>query len=328
MRRFSVSLLLVALAAACPATAAAATGGGVSADDLAAAPSAPSSGGTQFGAKIARAKVVRPVAHLSVSTPLRAGRDSPRIRVSFSEHGVLRVNARVVVVSLPHNTPVARIVLGHVRVGRTISVRWPKKLKLPAGSYLVRVHARDPFNHVLERLAHASGRSSLVVTAAPKPPTAPLAPATPAPGSVLPGGTFPVAGAHSYGDLFGASRKGYSHQGVDVLAAEGTQVVAPVAGTITITDYQASAAGYYVVEQATDGRSFFFAHCQKGSFGAKAGEVVTQGAAVCRVGHTGDATGPHLHFEEWLGGWRVDSHSVPVDPLPQLRAWDHAHPAR
>jgi murein DD-endopeptidase MepM/ murein hydrolase activator NlpD len=139
---------------------------------------------------------------------------------------------------------------------------------------------------------------------------------------VLPGGDFPVAGPHSYGDPFGAARQGYSHQGQDVLAAEGTPVVAPVAGTIAQTSYQAAAAGYYVVEQADDGRGLFFAHCQKGSFGVSVGQRVSPGAPICRVGHTGDATGPHLHFEEWLGGWRVDAASHPVDPLPQLRAWD------
>jgi murein DD-endopeptidase MepM/ murein hydrolase activator NlpD len=185
----------------------------------------------------------------------------------------------------------------------------------------VRVHARDRFNHVLERLAHTSGRATLVVTPAPAPATpAPIAP--PTVGSVLPGGIFPVAGAHAYGDGVGAARNGHTHQGQDVTAAEGTPVVAPVAGTVTITSYQAGAAGYYVVEQANDGRSFFFAHCQKGSFGSEAGTVIAAGAPICSVGHTGDATGPHLHFEEWLGGWRVDSESRFVDPLPQLKAWD------
>ena len=217
----------------------------------------------------------------------------------------------------------ARIVLGRIRTGRTFTVAWPRRVKLAAGSYLVRAHARDSRNHVLKRLAHASGRSTLVVTAAPAPTPAPVT-LPPVVGPVLPGGVFPVAGTHSYGDPFGTPRKGYSHQGVDIPAAAGTQVVAPVAGVITSTDHQAHAAGYYVVEQANDGRSFFYAHCQKNSFGAEAGQVVAAGAPICRVGSTGDATGPHLHFEMWLGGWRVNSKSKPVDPLAQLKAWDRA----
>jgi murein DD-endopeptidase MepM/ murein hydrolase activator NlpD len=153
---------------------------------------------------------------------------------------------------------------------------------------------------------------------------APVVPPLPDPG-VTPGGAFPVAGPHGYGGAdarFGTGRVGHSHQGQDLTAAAGTPIVAPVAGTITVTSYQAHAAGYYVVEQANDGRSFFFAHCQKGSFGVEAGETVSAGAPICNVGSTGDASGPHLHFEMWLGGWRVDSKSRFADPLAQLKAWD------
>ena len=38
------------------------------------------------------------------------------------------------------------------------------------------------------------------------------------------------------------------------------------------------------------------------------------------VGMTGDATGPHLHLEIWMVGWRVPG-GYPIDPLPDLLAW-------
>lgn len=148
------------------------------------------------------------------------------------------------------------------------------------------------------------------------------APAVPAPAAD--GGVFPVAGWHLYGDGIGAKRKGHRHEGVDLIAAQGTPVVAPLAGTVLYVDLQAHGAGYYVVEQAVDGRSFFFAHCQKGSFAVAAGTPVAAGQRLCLVGHSGDASGPHLHFEIWLGGWRVDKNSRFIDPLPALRAWDTA----
>jgi hypothetical protein len=138
------------------------------------------------------------------------------------------------------------------------------------------------------------------------------------------GGVFPVAGWHIYGDGIGAKRKGHLHEGVDVIAAPGTPVVAPLAGIIPYVDFQAHGAGYYVVEQAADGRSFFFAHCQKGSFAVAPGMTVAAGQRLCLVGHSGDASGPHLHFEIWLGGWRVDKNSHFIDPLPALKAWDSA----
>jgi murein DD-endopeptidase MepM/ murein hydrolase activator NlpD len=142
---------------------------------------------------------------------------------------------------------------------------------------------------------------------------------------VTAGGVFPVQGPHSFGGddaRFGAARNGHTHEGQDVIAAEGTPVVAPLAGVIVARDYQAGSAGFYLTEDAADGRSFFFAHCQKDTFAVEVGQAVAAGQQLCRVGHTGDASGPHLHFEIWLGGWRRGPDSRPVDPLPQLQLWD------
>ena len=87
-------------------------------------------------------------------------------------------------------------------------------------------------------------------------------------------------------------------------------------------DNQPLAAGWYVVLHTVDGRDMFFAHCQEGSIPVAPGAVVAAGQPICLVGHTGDATGPHLHFEIWVGGWRVNAASHFIDPLPDLLAWD------
>lgn len=159
----------------------------------------------------------------------------------------------------------------------------------------------------------------------PPPAPMPTPNGAPSPSQTLAqGAVFPVRGAHSFGgpeNRFGAGRVGHIHQGQDVLASEGLEVLAPLPGTIITTGYQAGAAGYYVAEQASDGLSLFYAHCQAGSVAVKAEQSVRAGQRLCLVGQTGDATGPHLHFEIWVGGWHVGS-GYPIDPLPYLEAWD------
>jgi murein DD-endopeptidase MepM/ murein hydrolase activator NlpD len=134
---------------------------------------------------------------------------------------------------------------------------------------------------------------------------------------------FPVAGTYSFGGAdgrFGAGRPDHIHEGQDIIAAAGVAVVAPYGGTVSSTSYQADGAGEYVVLDAVDGRDYFFAHCTRGSTAVAQGAVVAAGAQLCQVGATGTASGPHLHFEIWNVGWRVEG-GYPIDPLPELLSW-------
>ncbi len=135
---------------------------------------------------------------------------------------------------------------------------------------------------------------------------------------------FPVAGSHSYGgpdNRFGAPRSGHVHQGQDVLAADGTPLVAPHRGYIKYVGDQPGGAGIYIVMHAS-GTSYDFAlmHLQPGSVRVHEGQSVKAGTRLGSVGHTGDATGPHLHFEVWVGAWQMGGY--PIDPLPLLKRWD------
>jgi murein DD-endopeptidase MepM/ murein hydrolase activator NlpD len=135
--------------------------------------------------------------------------------------------------------------------------------------------------------------------------------------------TFPVAGAFSWGGAdasFGAPRKGHRHQGHDLAAAEGTPVVAPRGGMIEVVQYQARAAGHYVVVDGEgEDRDYVFMHLRTGSIPVKAGDRVRTGQLIGEVGSTGRSTGPHLHFEVWVGGWFAGGRAI--DPLPLLQAW-------
>jgi murein DD-endopeptidase MepM/ murein hydrolase activator NlpD len=214
---------------------------------------------------------------------------------------------------------------------------WPAGTLLRAGHYVVRLHVTDARGHALRRSARFPGRARLVVhraaaVAAPGPAAAAaLVPAPVVPGTALPApaaspggpGVFPVGGPFSFatgGGRFGAGRTGHTHEGQDILAASGVPVLAPYAGVVSSVGYQASGAGEYVVLDAADGRDYFFAHCIRGSTTVLAGALVGAGQQLCQVGATGDATGPHLHFEIWNVGWRVAG-GYPIDPLPELRAW-------
>jgi murein DD-endopeptidase MepM/ murein hydrolase activator NlpD len=299
----------------------------------ASAPSGPRPGGAEFGQPNGRPSAAHPVA-----TTFRIGRhtivegSAPKLAVRIDQRGVSRVTARVVFRPLARGS-VVRVDLGRIRTGRLLHPAWPSAAVLKPGRYVVSLHASGPAGGQLRRRASASGKAPLTVKAKPTPPApAPATPPvvgpttpTPDPG-ITNDGVFPVAGAHTLGGSdarFGAGRPGHQHQGQDVIAAEGVPVVAPLAGTIVARDYQASAAGFYLTLDAADGRSFFFAHCQKDTFAVTVGQAVAAGQQLCRVGRTGDASGPHLHFEIWVGGWRRDKASRPIDPLLQLQAWDH-----
>ena len=111
------------------------------------------------------------------------------------------------------------------------------------------------------------------------------------------------------GSLFGPRGFGF-HAGVDIAAAAGTPVAAAAPGRVVWAGYRAGGWGLLVTIAHRDGVRTMYAHLSR--VGVRLGERVGAGARVGRVGATGDATGPHLHFEVRLRG-------AAVDPLPALR---------
>jgi biotin carboxyl carrier protein len=317
------------LACAAPGSVLAGTPGGTQ------APSAPAAGGTEYGLPARGPTPPRPVVvELSVPRTAPAGRP-PRVTLRIDEQGASTVAVQVTVIDLAMRRRVIVVSLGWVRTGRVLTVGWPHGFALKAGSYKVSLSAHDRSAGTLLRSAHSSGQASLTIVSqaqapapqvsSPSTPTPPEALGVPTPAqSAASGAVFPVAGAHSFGgpeNRFGAPRSGHLHQGQDVLTAEGTPIVAPLAGTILTTSYQAGGAGYYAVEHTAVGFDFLFAHCRAGSLAVGEGATVSAGQVLCSAGQTGDATTPHLHFEIWIGGWQSPS-GHPIDPLPYLDAWD------
>ena len=242
------------------------------------------------------------------------------LRFTWRVDGPVRtVTARVKLVPEGGGRPIS-IALGKRRAGTRALRTWtPSEGRVTAGRYAARLYASGPRRARLRRTARASGRLALTVTA-PAPPPAPA----PTPAPALLSGIFPVQGAYSFGGAaarFGAGRAGHTHQGQDVIAAEGTPVVTPVAGIVFWRAYQAGGAGYYVVIRGDDGRDYAFMHFQEGSTLVAKGQRVAAGQRIASVGNTGDSQGAHLHFEIWPDGWYATKDSHPIDPLPQLLAW-------
>jgi biotin carboxyl carrier protein len=297
------------------------------------APSAPLSGGSEYGLSTV-ANVAHPVV-TSLSVPATSVPGQlPRVTLRIDEAHVETINATIAVNDLSTRRAALVVKMGWVHTGRTLSVSWPRGSTLKAGSYHVSVSAHDHHRRSLVRSAHSSGVSTLTVAAvapavapAPTPPTPVVEAGVPSPAqTVASGAVFPVAGAHDFGgpeNRYGAPRSGHIHEGQDIMTAEGTPDVAPLAGTITTTSYQAGGAGYYAVEHTLVGFDFMFAHCQAATLAVSAGQAVAAGQTLCLAGQTGDATAPHLHFEMWVGGWyAAGGHTI--DPLPYLQAWEQA----
>jgi murein DD-endopeptidase MepM/ murein hydrolase activator NlpD len=308
MRRLPFLLCGVTLLAA-PASAPAAGPPGTGGSS---APS--SSGGVTYGQSLkqvrrARRASSRPIAREFTVAPrtIEAG-----LPVTFAYRVEGRARKVRVRIELRRGGAAKRLRLGYVETGLRHEHVWtPVPGELAPGSYAVTLRAFDDSGRRLRRTARASGRDRLTVRVPPPPEAS----AT---------GVFPVQGAYSFGGeeaRFGAGRDGHVHQGQDVTAAEGTPLVAPLAGTVTWVAFQAGGAGHYVVLRGVDGRDYVFMHLKADSVIVAKGAVLAAAAQFAQVGSTGSSSGPHLHFEIWPDGWYSSAASQPIDPLPQLQAW-------
>jgi murein DD-endopeptidase MepM/ murein hydrolase activator NlpD len=111
------------------------------------------------------------------------------------------------------------------------------------------------------------------------------------------------------GDPFGP-RGNRFHAGIDLLAVQGTPVRAAAPGRVVTAGYVAGGWGKLVVIAHANGVRTMYAHLS--AIAVRPGQRVLAGARVGLVGATGDASGPHLHFEVRVRGAAVD----PLTALP------------
>ncbi len=90
------------------------------------------------------------------------------------------------------------------------------------------------------------------------------------------------------------------HQGLDIAGTGyGSPIYAATNGVVAAASYTSS-YGYYVLINHNNGYWTRYAHMISAP-PVYAGQVIEQGQIVGYVGSTGAATGPHLHFEVWVG---------------------------
>lgn len=114
------------------------------------------------------------------------------------------------------------------------------------------------------------------------------------------------------GDGFGP-RGDRFHAGLDLIAPAGTAVLAAAPGRVTCAGPRPGGWGNLVTLAHGHGVRTMYAHLS--TVAVKVGQWVAGGTVLGHVGATGDATGPHLHFEVRVGGAAVDPLHALV-PLP------------
>ena len=94
----------------------------------------------------------------------------------------------------------------------------------------------------------------------------------------------------------------------DIACAEGTPILAAADGVVTVAnslDSWGGSYGYYIQIDHGSGLETLYAHCS--SICVTTGQQVQAGQVIGYVGHTGRATGSHLHLEVHVNGSRTDA---------------------
>lgn len=207
--------------------------------------------------------------------------------------------------------PVGDGVMHHVHAGETLW-RISKTYDVPLPAILTQNEIRDP-SHLSE------GTLIFIPGATHELPVEPAEHRKRGPASIPRAGgraldpaahgeplTWPTHGVLISG--FGARERDV-HEGIDLACPEGTPVRAAEDGVVLFAGEQRGYGNLILLAHDND-LVTVYAHNEANL--VEKGEKVARGAEIARVGHTGNATGPHLHFEVRLG-------THPRDPLGFLR---------
>jgi murein DD-endopeptidase MepM/ murein hydrolase activator NlpD len=141
-------------------------------------------------------------------------------------------------------------------------------------------------------------------TAKSAPPAAASQPARPAPPPLVPGKGFlwPIHGQVLSG--FGPKSKGLHNDGINIAATRGSAVRAAESGVVAYAGNELRGFGNLLLVKHAGGWVTAYAHNE--TLLVKAGDKVSKGQSIARVGSTGNVTKPQLHFELRRGKRAID----------------------
>jgi len=122
---------------------------------------------------------------------------------------------------------------------------------------------------------------------------------------------LPLQDARGLSSPFG-ERGSRHHDGLDLRARMGDPIRAVAPGRVMHAGW-IRGYGETVILEHGEGVTTLYAHASE--LWVRPGEMVSRGQPIAAVGATGNASGPHLHFEVAWRGARID----PVPLLPRLR---------
>lgn len=117
--------------------------------------------------------------------------------------------------------------------------------------------------------------------------------------------SYPFAYNYTVTSPYGDYRGYYYHQGMDIVAPYGTEILACAGGTVVEASYSYYGWGNHVVIDHGNGMKTRYAHCS--SLNVSVGDKVARGEVIAFVGATGDADCNHLHLELLSGGARINA---------------------
>jgi murein DD-endopeptidase MepM/ murein hydrolase activator NlpD len=129
-------------------------------------------------------------------------------------------------------------------------------------------------------------------------------------------GQFAVPTSGRYSTAFGTrrvrnGRVSYRHKGIDISAPEGRAIVASNDGVVRVAGRFHLFGNCVVIDH---GAAVTTLYLHMSALEVSEGERVRRGALIGRVGDTGAATGPHLHWSLYVHGVAVDPVQWTIDP--------------